>query len=102
MTLGFCILGWVLFCIALYAVINLTSKCEKLEEMNMIKDDYVNKLSVAIHMASEKLKEIDQKETFKGDDEVGWFFKNILYIQETLNEFNLNKDGSNTQPTNKS
>jgi hypothetical protein len=80
--------------IAIFICINLLKKVEKLEEMNYFKETYITKVSTAIHIADNKLQEIDQKGTFKGDDEIGWFFKNVLYIQELLNEFNLNKNDS--------
>ena len=36
-----------------------------------------------------RLKEIDQKETFKSDDEVGFFFEQLKNIQSVLNSFNV-------------
>ena len=38
----------------------------------------------------EKLEEIDGKGFFKSDDEIGWFFENIKYIQETLSQYKNN------------
>ena len=37
----------------------------------------------------EPKKEIDQKETFKSDDEVGFFFEQLKNIQSVLNSFNV-------------
>ena len=38
-----------------------------------------------------KIKEIDSKQTFQSDDEIGWFFSGIKEIQELINEYNINK-----------
>jgi hypothetical protein len=35
------------------------------------------------------LKEIDDKGFFESDDMIGWFFKALKDIQESLNEFTL-------------
>ena len=44
-----------------------------------------------LEASDEKLKKIDQKESFKSDDEVGFFFEQVKKIQEILNEFKLKK-----------
>ena len=41
---------------------------------------------------NEKLKEIDAKGSFESDDEVGFFFKHILFIQGELNKFKTNRN----------
>ena len=40
-------------------------------------------------MSDKKLKEVDAKESFKSDDEVGFFFESIKQIQSILNQFNI-------------
>ena len=37
------------------------------------------------------LKEIDSKQIFQSDDEIGWFFTGIKEIQELMNEYNIKK-----------
>jgi len=37
-----------------------------------------------------KIKEIDSKQIFQSDDEIGWFFNGIKEIQELINEYNIN------------
>jgi len=83
------IIGGVLLIVLIYTTINLMKKNEKLEEIISNQQIYIDNLSDTIEKADEKLKEIDEKDTFKSDDEIGWFFKSILYIQETLNNFKL-------------
>jgi len=74
-----------------YVITNLLKKVETLEERYEENQIYMNSLSKAIGDSNLKLKELDEKGTFKGDDEIGWFFKSILYIQEILNQYNLNE-----------
>ena len=66
-----------------FALRNLLVKNEKLE-------DFIAKQSDAINQCDLRLKQIDDKNIFYSDDEIGWFFKEIKKIQEALNEFTLN------------
>ena len=67
---------------SLFIIINLTKKNEKLE-------DFISKQSEAINTCDQRLKEIDDKNIFYADDQIGWFFKEVQKIQEALNEFTL-------------
>ena len=61
---------------------NLIIKNETLE-------DFITKQSEAIQACDQRLKEIDDKNIFYSDDQIGWFFKEVQKIQEALNEFTL-------------
>ncbi len=65
-----------------FALINLLRKNEKLE-------DFITKQSDAINKCNQRLKEIDNKNVFYADDEIGWFFQEVKKIQDALNEFTL-------------
>ena len=65
-----------------FIIRNLIMKNEKLE-------DFISKQSEAIIACDKRLKEIDDKNIFYADDQIGWFFKEIQKIQEALNEFTL-------------
>ena len=41
--------------------------------------------------SDKKVKEIDSKQIFQSDDEIGWFFTGIKEIQELINEYNIKK-----------
>jgi len=65
-----------------FVIRNLITKNEQLE-------DFISKQSEAIQACDKKLKEIDNKNVFYADDEIGFFFKEVQKIQEALNEFTL-------------
>ena len=50
---------------------------------------YLSKIDVAIRESDKKIKEIDERGSFKSDDEIGWFFTEIKKIQMILNEFTI-------------
>ena len=84
-------MGWTISTIILtivitamsFALINLLRKNEKLE-------DFISKQSDAINACDQRLKKVDNKGIFRSDAGIGWIFKEILKIQEALNEFTLN------------
>jgi hypothetical protein len=41
----------------------------------------------AIEYSNIRLKEVDEKGTFQGDDEIGWFFTNLKELQEALDQY---------------
>ena len=75
-----------------YISYNLFRKVEKLEKVVDSQETYINSFSNSIKQADMKLQEIDEKGTFKSDDEIGWFFENVKELQDKLNNFNnINK-----------
>jgi len=72
-----------------YTTFNLLRKNEKQEDILAGYMTYLNKISDYIENTDKRLKEIDQKETFKSDDEVGFFFEQLKNIQSVLNSFNV-------------
>jgi hypothetical protein len=72
-----------------YTTFNLLRKNEKQEDILLGYMSYLNKVSDIIEMSDKKLKEVDARESFKSDDEVGFFFDSIKQIQSILNQFNI-------------
>jgi hypothetical protein len=72
-----------------YTTFNLLKKNEKQEDILIGYMSYLNKVSDIIEMSDKKLKEVDARESFKSDDEVGFFFESIKQIQSILNQFNI-------------
>ena len=82
------ILGFVTI---FYIIWNLMRKNEKLEDALNKRDKYIDDLSIIMSESDRKIKEIDSKQIFESDDEIGWFFKGIKEIQALINEYNSNK-----------
>lgn len=72
-----------------FTTFNLLRKNEKQEDILAGYMTYLNKISDYIEVTDKRLKELDQKETFKSDDEVGFFFEQLKNIQSVLNSFNV-------------
>ena len=74
-----------------YIIWNLMRKNERLEDALNKRDEYIDTMSVIMSESDRKIKEIDSKQIFESDDEIGWFFKGIKEIQALINEYNSNK-----------
>src|SRR6056300_555917 len=68
---------------------NLLRKNEKQEDVLTSYLTYMDNLSKIIEHSANRLQKIDEKGTFKSDDEIGWFFEQVLNIQSRLNNFRL-------------
>ena len=72
-----------------YTTFNLLRKNEKAEDIIISQSDFINKISEQIETSQKRLDEIDQKGTFQGDDEIGWFFNEVKIIQNDLSRFKI-------------
>lgn len=72
-----------------FTTYNLLKKNEKCEDMIKSYEEYMVNLSNTIEFSNTKLKEIDSKGSFESDDEVGFFFKTVQFLQEQLNNFKV-------------
>lgn len=79
----------ILILVLSYTTYNLLRKNEKQEDVLVQYLQYLDQLSKIIEHSDARLKKIDAKETFKSDDEIGWFFEEIKVIQERLNNFKI-------------
>ena len=70
-----------------YTTINLLFKNEQAEDMVISQQKYISSISEIIKNSEKRLKEIDEKEVFKSDDEIGWFFNEIKKIQNILTQY---------------
>ena len=68
---------------------NLLRKNERQEDVLASYLSYMDSLSKIIEHSATRLNKIDEKGTFKSDDEIGWFFEQVLKIQSRLNNFRL-------------
>ena len=80
-------IGIILSCVIGYIIWNLLKKVEKLESMIGIQEKYILDFYDLIKQSEVKIKEIDSKQLFQSDDEVGFFFQNLKTIQEALSDY---------------
>jgi hypothetical protein len=84
-------IGVLLLAAISYVIFNLLRKNEKFEEMIEMQNQYIETISNLMKESDRKIKEIDSKQIFQSDDEIGWFFTGIKEIQEVINEYNIKK-----------
>jgi hypothetical protein len=77
----------ILISIKIFAIRNLLLKNEKAEDIVISQNQFISKLHQIIIDSEKRLNEIDQKEIFKSDDEIGWFFEEIKKLQNNLSQF---------------
>ena len=70
-----------------YTTINLLIKNEKAEDIITSQNEFIGQFSKMIDESNTRLNKIDSKGTFQSDDEIGWFFNQIIQIQKDLSRF---------------
>lgn len=70
-----------------YTTINLLFKNEQTEDIIVSQQKYISSISEIIKNSEKRLQEIDEKEIFKSDDEIGWFFNEVKKIQNILSQY---------------
>jgi len=74
-----------------YTTFNLLRKNEDSEDVITSQDKFINDMDQYVIDSEKRLKEIDEKGSFKSDDEIGWFFDEIKKIQNGLSQFKQNQ-----------
>ncbi len=82
--------GILVFFFFSYIIWNLLRKNERQEDIINTQNEYIQTISTIMTESNKKIKEIDSKQIFQSDDEIGWFFKGIKEIQDLINEYNIN------------
>jgi HAMP domain-containing protein len=72
---------------SLYLNWNMTRKNEKLEDIVLSQKKFIDQIKSDIIQQGEHLQIIDNKGTFKSDDEIGWFFDSIKEMQTQLAQY---------------
>ena len=80
----------LLFVILGYTTFNLLRKNEKAEDIIVSQNTFIKEFSLQIEASQKRLNEIDEKEIFRGDDEIGWFFDEVKQIQNNISRFKTN------------
>ena len=75
-----------------YVVFNLNRKVIKQESIIEYQVGYLRKVAYLINESKIYVEQLDEKGTFRSDDEVGVFFNFMKEIQETINDYRLPED----------
>jgi hypothetical protein len=86
-TVLFIQLGIILLAVIAFILRNYYIKNKKLTTIVEQQDVYIREVYNAIKYSEEKIKEIDSRQIFQSDDEVGFFFTNLKKLQELLSEY---------------
>jgi hypothetical protein len=85
----FIILLLLIIGVLVFILLNLLKKQEKMEDAVISYQEYITKLTDAINESDKLLNKVDERGTFRSDDEVGFFFTFIKKIQSELNVFKI-------------
>jgi DNA-directed RNA polymerase specialized sigma54-like protein len=72
-----------------YASYNLLRKNEKYEDIIQEQVIYLNSVSTSIKEAQDIIETVDERGTFRSDDEVGVFFETLKDITATIGSYRL-------------
>ena len=86
----------VLILVLSYVIYNLNRKVIKQEDILEYQVGYLRNVSYLISESKIYVEQLDEKGTFRSDDEVGVFFNFMKEIQETINAYRLPKDYGKT------
>ena len=80
-----------------YTTWNLHRKVTKQEDIIEYQVGYLRKVAYLISESKIYVEQLDEKGTFRSDDEVGVFFNFMKEIQETINAYRLPDDYGKTR-----
>ena len=86
----------VIFGVLGYVIFNLNRKVIKQEEIINYQVGYLRNVAYLINESKIYVEQLDEKGTFRSDDEVGVFFNFMKEIQETINDYRLPEDYGKT------
>ena len=79
----------VILLVFIYILRNLLKKVEKYEDVVQDQVQYLQNISNAVGEGQKHLKKLDERGVFQSDDEVGYFFEQMKYVQDELNRYML-------------
>ena len=79
----------VILLFLVYLISNLLRKVENYEDVVQDQVQYLQNISNAVGDGQKHLKLIDEKGTFKSDDEVGYYFEQLKIVQSELDRYML-------------
>jgi len=77
---------WVLTIFG-YIIWNLNQKVVKLEQIATKQKIVIDSVSSIVEESNKQLSQVELTEAFKSDDQIGFFFRNLQNIQDSLNHY---------------
>lgn len=91
MILGIISIGLWVATVFGYIVWNLNRKVTQLEQIATQQKIIIDSVSAIVDESDRMLKSVELTQAFQSDDQIGFFFKNLQNIQESLNHYLKNK-----------
>ena len=70
-----------------FIIYNLNQKVAKLEQIAIKQQIIIDSISAIVDESNKQLEAVDLTEAFKSDDQIGFFFRNLKNIQDSLNHY---------------
>lgn len=80
------IILWVVTVVG-YIIWNLNSKVAKLEQIATQQKIVIDSVAAIVEESNKQLNAVELTEAFKSDDQIGFFFRNLKNIQDSLNHY---------------
>ena len=87
MILGIISIGLWVFTIFGYIIWNLNQKVAKLEQIATKQKIVIDSVAAIVEESNKQLAQADLTEAFKSDDQIGFFFRNLQNIQDSLTHY---------------
>jgi hypothetical protein len=81
----------VIILIFSYIIYNLHRKLVIAETITSSYFNYLDRVSKVLEFVNNKVEELDSTDSFKSDDEIGFFFNEIKKLNSLLSDFTLRK-----------
>lgn len=78
-----------------FTTFNLMRKAEKYEDWLTSQQNYLEEVSSVITFIDDRLKELDSKQSFSSDDEIGFFFERVKMLNDLLKRYELDYGSKN-------
>jgi len=87
MILGIISIALWVFTIFGYVIWNLNTKVIKLEQIASKQKSIIDNISTIVDESNKQLNQVELTEAFKSDDQIGFFFRNLQNIQDSLKHY---------------
>jgi hypothetical protein len=87
MILGLISIGLWISTIVGYIIWNLNNKVVKLEQIAAKQKIIIDSVAAIVEESNKQLHQVDLTEAFKADDQIGFFFRNLQNIQDSLSHY---------------